>query len=104
VKARFLMLWSVAVLATGAACVAHLALRQRTVQLGYDVGDARRAQRRLLEQRRLLAIEAATLTQAERVETVARGSLDMAIPEPARVIILGRERARPPTRISGRVR
>ena len=101
-RARFLVLWSVAVIAAAASFVAHLALRQNTVQLGYEVGQARRAQRRLIEQRRLLAIEAATLRQAERVETIARGSLDMDVPEPARVVPVGQRQRQP--RMSGRVR
>lgn len=100
-KARFLALWSVAVLATAAAFVVHLALRFETVRLGYEVGDARREQRRLIEQRRLLAIEAATLRQAQRVEAVARGALDMDVPEPERIVpIDGRRRQR----AAGRVR
>ena len=101
-KARFLVLWTVAVVAAAAAFVGHLALRQNTVQLGYEVGHARRVQRRLIEQRRLLAIEAATLRQAERVETIARGRLDMDVPEPARVVPVGRTRRQ--TRMAGRVR
>ncbi|MGE0786500.1 MAG: cell division protein FtsL [Sandaracinaceae bacterium] len=101
-KARFLILWSVAVIAAAAAFVSHLMLRQQTVQLGYEVGQARRDQRRLIEQRRLLAVEAATLRQTERIETIARGRLDMDIPEPARVVPVGRERRQ--ERLSGRVR
>ena len=64
---RFLALWTIAVLATAAAFVAHLALRFETVRLGYDVGHARREQQSLVEQRRLLSLEAATLGQADRV-------------------------------------
>ncbi|MFK7984954.1 MAG: cell division protein FtsL [Sandaracinaceae bacterium] len=101
-KARFLVLWSVAVIAAAAAFVAHLSLRHHTVQLGYEVGQSRRVQRRLIEQRRLLAIEAATLRQAERVETIARGRLAMDVPEPARVVPVGQRRTQ--TRMSGRVR
>lgn len=101
-RARFLILWSVAVIAAAAAFVAHLSLRYHTVQLGYDVGQARRHQRRLIEQRRLLAIEAAMLRQPERIETIARGRLGMDVPEPARVVPVGRDvRQR---RVAGRVR
>lgn len=101
-KARFLVLWTVAVIAAAAAFVAHLALRHNTVQLGYEVGQARRAQRQLIEQRRLFAIEAATLRQAERIETIARGRLEMDVPEPARVVPVGQgQRQR---RMAGRVR
>jgi cell division protein FtsL len=92
-KARFLALWTVAVLATAASFVMHLALRFETVRLGYEVGAARKEQRRLVEARRLLSLEAATLRQADRVEAVARGSLEMEVPDPSRVITVG-ERSR----------
>lgn len=101
-RARFLVLWSVAVIAAAAAFVAHIALRHHTVQLGYEVGQARRNQRRLIEQRRLLAIEGATLRQPERIETIARGRLNMDIPEPARVVPATRAEAS--RRVAGRVR
>lgn len=100
-KARFLALWIAAVLATATAFVVHLAMRFETVRLGYEVGAERREQRRLIEQERLLAIEAATLRQAARVETIARGTLEMDVPEPERVIPVERRQRR---RTAGRVR
>lgn len=100
-KARFLALWTAAVIACAAAFVVHLALRFETVRLGYEVGESRRDQRRLIEQRRLLAIEAATLRQADRVEAVARGTLQMDVPEPDRVVPIDGRRRR---RAAGRVR
>src|SRR5687768_11575059 len=100
-KSRFLVLWAAAVLATSAAFVAHLSLRMETVRLGYEVGRARREQRRLVEQRRLLSIEAATLREPERVEAVARGTLAMDVPEPARIVPIGQRAGR---RAAGRMR
>ncbi len=101
-RARFLLLWSTAVVAAAFAFVAHLAMRFETVKLGYEVGEARTEQRRLIETRRLLAIEAATLRQAARVETVARGTLEMEVPDPDRIVPMHKnQRAR---RVSGRVR
>lgn len=102
VAARFLMLWTAAVLATATAFVVHLAMRFETVRLGYDVSAERREQRRLIEQERLLAVEAATLRQAYRVESIARGTLRMRVPEPERVvpIVPSREQRAP----AGRVR
>ena len=100
-KARFVMLWTVAVLATAAAFVAHLALRFETVRLGYDVGRARQEQRRLVEARRLLSLEAATLRQGVRVEAVARGSLGMDVPGADRVVPIGGRRA---SATAGRIR
>lgn len=89
-KARFLTLWTVAVLATALSFIVHLTLRFETVRLGYDVGAAREEERELIEQRRLLAIEAASLREPDRVETVARGALQMEVVTPARVIAVGK--------------
>lgn len=85
-KARLLVLWTVAVLATATSFVVHLTLRFETVRLGYDLGEARRIQQRLTESRRLLAIEAATLSQPDRVEAVARTAFDMDTPDARRVV------------------
>ena len=94
-KARFLILWVAAVLASGTAFVVHLALRFETVRLGYEVGDARSEQRRLIEERRLLAIEAATLRQSDRIEAVAREAFGMRPPDSERIVpVDGRVRRR----------
>ncbi|MBO6940771.1 MAG: cell division protein FtsL [Deltaproteobacteria bacterium] len=101
-SARFVMLWTAAVLATAAAFVVHLSMRFETVRLGYDVGAERREQRRLVEQKRLLSLEAATLREAARVEAIARGALKMKEPEPERVIAIGGQQRQ--ARTAGRVR
>ena len=101
-SARFLMLWTAAVLATAAAFVVHLSMRFETVRLGYEVGSARQEQRRLVEQKRLLSLEAASLREPSRVEAIARGVLRMEIPEPSEVIAIGA--ARRQQRAAGRVR
>jgi cell division protein FtsL len=98
---RFLALWTTAVLASTAALVAHLSLRLETVRLGYEVGKARREQRRLIEHLRLLAIEAATLRNPARVEAVARARFAMEVPDPTRIVPMGRT---PGRRASGRTR
>lgn len=100
-KRRFVALWIAAIGAAGLAFVAHLALRFETVRLGYDVDRARHEQRRLVEQERLLAIEAATLRAPERVEAVARGTLGMELPAAERVVTLG---ARARRAAAGRMR
>lgn len=92
-RRRFVVLWIAAICAACLAFIAHLTLRFETVRLGYDVDRARQEERRLVEQQRLLSIEAATLRAPERVETVARGALNMDIPNADRVVTLGgRER------------
>jgi cell division protein FtsL len=98
---KFLLLWGLAVTAAALACVAHLALRLQTVRLGYEVGSERRTQAHLVEERRVLSLEAATLEQAPRVEAVARGTLGMDVPDPSRVVPAER---RGPLRASGRTR
>lgn len=93
-KARFLALWTAAVLAAAASFVVHLTLRFENVRLGYDVGDARKEQRSLIESQRLLAIEAATLRQPDRVETVARSALQMDVPGAPRIIAVDKRSRR----------
>lgn len=88
-KSRFLPLWCVAVLATAAAFVVHLAIRFETVRLGYEVSEERAHQKQLLQDRRLLTIEAATLRQSGRIETIARGKLGMEVPKPTRIVQMG---------------
>ncbi|KYF78882.1 hypothetical protein BE11_13995 [Sorangium cellulosum] len=82
----FLALWTLAVAATVAAFVVHLALRGRTVDLGYRLGRARAEQARLREVKRVLSLEAASYETPQRVEMVARTLLGMTPPPPERVI------------------
>ena len=98
---RSLMLWCAAVLAAAAAFVVHLTLSFETVRLGYDVGRARGLQRQLTESRLLLSLEAATLRQAGRVETVARGQLGMDVPGAPRIVSVGGKA--PASRPAGRL-
>ena len=92
--ARFFALWTVAVLAAAAALIVHLTLRFETVRLGYEVGQARKEQARLMESQRLLSLEAATLRQTDRVEAVARGTLHMEVADPSRIVPMGRRARR----------
>jgi cell division protein FtsL len=84
----FVALWTVAVIATVAAFVVHLALRGRTVDLGYKLGKARAEQARLREVKRVLSLEAASYETPQRVESLARTLLGMTPPPPERVIAL----------------
>ncbi len=83
---RFLVLWTLAVSATVAAFVVHLALRGRTVDLGYRLGKSRAEQARLREVKRVLELEAASYQTPRRVEMVARTLLGMTPPPPEKVI------------------
>ncbi len=84
----FLALWTLAVTATTLAFIVHLALRGRTVDLGYRLGKARKEQARLREVHRVLSLEAASHQTPARVEVVARTLLGMNPPPPERVVVL----------------
>jgi cell division protein FtsL len=83
---RFILLWTLAVMATAGAFVVHLALRGRTVDLGFKLGKARAEQARLREVKRVLELEAASYQTPQRVEIVARTLLGMTPPPPEKVI------------------
>jgi cell division protein FtsL len=81
-------LWTLAIVATVCAFVVHLALRGKTVALGYELGRARAEQARLREVKRVLQVESASYKTPERVEIVARTLLGMEPPPPDRIIPL----------------
>jgi cell division protein FtsL len=81
-----MLLWVLAVSATVSAFVVHLALRGRTVDLGYRLGKARAEQGRLREVKRVLELEAASYQTPRRVDVVARTLLQMTPPPPEKVI------------------
>jgi cell division protein FtsL len=87
-RRAFLPIWTLAIAATVSAFVVHLALRGRTVQLGYDLGRARQEQSRLREVKRVLELESASYKTPERVEIVARTLLGMEPPTPDRIVPL----------------
>ena len=86
---RFVALWTLATVATVCAFLVHLALRGKTVSLGYELGRARAEQARLREVKRVLEVEAASYETPERVEIVARTLLGMEPPPPERIVPLG---------------
>lgn len=89
-------------LAAAAAFVLHLAIRFEVIRLGYELGRQRSIQADLLEDKRLLSLEAASLRDAARVELVARGTLGMSLPTSDRIIPI--RDARPARRAAGRTR
>jgi cell division protein FtsL len=85
-RPAFLAVWTLAIAATVSAFVVHLALRGRTVQLGYELGRTRQEQARLREVKRVLEVESASYKTPERVEIVARTLLGMEPPTPDRIV------------------
>jgi cell division protein FtsL len=89
-KNRFLALWTVAVLSTGAAFVAYLALRFESVRLGYQLDAANKEHKKLSELSRMLTLEAQTLRQHARVQAIAERALGMQTPDRTRVVAVGK--------------
>jgi hypothetical protein len=84
----FVATWTLAIVAAVCAFVVHLALRGKTVALGYELGRARGEQARLREVKRVLQVEAASYKTPERVEIVARTLLGMEPPPAERIVPL----------------
>jgi len=82
----FLVLWTLAVLASVAAFVLHLGLRGRIFKLGYDIGKERSEQARLREAKRVLELEVSSFQNPQRVEVIAKTLLGMQAPTPDRII------------------
>src|SRR4029077_8723129 len=84
-SSKFLAIWTLAIVAAVCAFAVHLALRGKTVALGYELGRARAEQAKLREVKRVLEVEAASYQTPERVEIVARTLLGMEPPAPERI-------------------
>jgi len=82
----FLIHWTLAVVACSLAFVVHLAMRGRTVALGYELGNKRQEQARLRDVKRVLELEAASSKTPGRVDYVARRLLGMEPPSPDRIV------------------
>jgi cell division protein FtsL len=84
-KRPFLVLWTLAVIASTAAFTFHLSIRVQAVQLGYELGRAHAHVGRLREVRRVLELEIASHKTPERVDFVARTLLGMEAPSENRI-------------------
>jgi cell division protein FtsL len=84
----FVAVWTLAIAAAVCAFTLHLALRGKTLALGYELGRSHAEQARLREVQRVLQVEAASYKTPERVEVVARTLLGMETPGPDRIIAL----------------
>lgn len=96
----FLMLWTLAVGAASSAFILYLALRARSVELGYELGREHAHIARLREVKRALELEKAAYETPERVELIARSLLGMSEPGPDRIIPAGKEPSLEETRVS----
>ena len=89
-RSSFLPLWTLAVVAATTAFVLYLALRTRSVELGYQLGRAHAEVARLREVRRVLELELSAYKTPERVDLVSRTLLGMDEPEAERILAAGK--------------
>jgi cell division protein FtsL len=87
----FLVLWTLAVIAVTSAFVLYLALRVRSVELGYELGRSHGRVARLREVKRVLELELSSHKTPERVDLVARSLLGMTEPTADRILSAGKE-------------
>ena len=82
-------MWTLAVAAATSAFTLYLALRMRSVELGYELGRAHAHLGRLREVKRVLELELASHENPERVDFVARSVLGMNEPSADRILPAG---------------
>lgn len=85
----FLVVWTFAVAAATSAFTVYLALRMRSIELGYELGHSHAHLGRLREVKRVLELERASYETPERVELVARSVLGMSEPQAERMLPAG---------------
>jgi cell division protein FtsL len=82
----FLVVWALAVAAATSAFTLYLALRMRSIEIGYELGRAHQHLGRLREVKRVLELELSSHETPERVDLVARAVLGMSEPSPDRML------------------
>lgn len=87
----FLTLWTLAVLAVTTAFVFYLAVRVRSIELGYELGQAHAELARVREVKRVLELELSAYETPERVDLVGRALLGMEEPSVDRILPAGSE-------------
>jgi hypothetical protein len=85
----FLVVWGLAVAAATSAFTVYLALRMRSIELGYELGRAHAHLGRLREIKRVLELELSSHETPERVDFVARNVLGMGEPSADRILSAG---------------
>jgi hypothetical protein len=85
----FLLLWTLAVIATTSSFLFYLAVRVETMQHGYALGKAYGDLSRIREIERVLELERAAHNTPERVDLIGRTLFFMEEPEGSRIMDAG---------------
>ena len=87
----FLVLWTLAVIATTASFLFYLAVRVERIDHGYELGRAYGEVARLREVERVLELEQAAHNTPERVDLIGRTLFVMEEPPAERVFSAGKD-------------
>lgn len=82
-------LWTTAVVGLGGLLMFHVWNQYRIVQVGYQIAEVTQEHRKLIEQNKKLAIEAAVVGRTERLSNVARERYGLEPVGPKQVHALG---------------
>ncbi len=85
----FLLLWTLAVIASTLSFLFYLGVRVRTIELGYELGRAQAELARRREVERVLLLERAAHETPERIDLIARTLLGMEEASTDRIIEAG---------------
>ena len=87
----FLVLWTLAVIASSASFLFYLAVRVESVEHGYELGKSYAEVARLREVERVLELEQAAHNTPERIELLGRSLFLMEEPQVSRVFSAGKD-------------
>ncbi len=88
IKLNLLILFSLLMLFFIGGSLFYVWSRIQVIQRGYEISNAMKEERTLIESNKKLRLEIATLKSCARIERLALGELRMAKPRPEQVIVI----------------
>jgi cell division protein FtsL len=88
IKLNLLILFTLLILFFTGGALFYVWSRIQAIQLGYEISNAVKDERRLTEANKKLRLEIATLKSCARIEKFATEELRMAKPKPEQVIVI----------------
>ncbi len=83
-----LFLWAILLFFLIGGSLVYVWSRIQVIQVGYEISNAIKAGRGLVEENKRLRVEAATLKSYSRIERIAAEELGMMKPGPGQVIVI----------------
>ncbi len=82
------LLWAILLFFLIGGSLVYVWSRIQLIQVGYEISNAMKAGRELVEENKRLRVEAATLKSYSRIERIAVEELGMKKPGPGQVIVI----------------